>query len=1253
VHAFIEIVRWELRLAVRRISTWVYFLIYFALAFFMMLIAGGAWDALNVAMGSGGKVLANAPLALARLMPALSLLGISIVAAVAGNALYRDYESHTEPLFYTLPVGTKTFFSARFTGTLLVNVLISLGIGLGAMAATFTPWVKADKIAAFHFAWYAQPYLTLVLPNLLLTAAIFFALVALTRQMLPNYIGGVVLLVGYLMSGLLLMDITNKHLAALLDPFGVRAQASLVQYWSIAEQNVRTVPFTGVFLQNRLIWVGVALLILAAAYVRFEFSYALGDTDAAPADKAAEPHPAAVESIAAGANHAELLEPAAGTIDDAAVEAEPLRLSDLPLVTRRFDAHGQWAQFRTIFSRAFVRIIRSRYFGVLVGVGLAYLLIALQVSGKLYGTKTWPVTYQVEEIVSATFALFIVIIIAFYSGELVWAERDAGLDGIFDATPVSDGVILLAKFAALAGVIAALLAVSMVAGVATQLVQHFYRIQIGMYVGMLFGAHFVDLLLIAVMAMTVHVVVNHKYLGHLVVILLFIGMSLLPAIGLEHNLLVYSNDPGLVYSDMNGWGPYVWPFIWFKIYWAAFATLLMVGTAIYWVRGGERGIEPRTRLARARFHGGVRRVAIAAAAVFVLTGAFIFYNTNVLNTYRTGKADRHLRAERETLYARFATVPQPRITSVQLAMDLYPSRGAGDMVVRGQFVLRNETRFAVDSIHLGINEDLRVDTLGFDRPAVRVLMDRPRNYFIYRLSRPLLPGDSLVMRYDVSDITRGFPNQIQLASLGVMGNGTFLENGAFMPQIGYNSRDEISDEDARKKEHLRPKAGLRPPWDSTTWGTNYVSHDADWIHYDATVSTDPDQLAITSGTLLKTWVANGRRYFHYHMDAPIIDLWAFQSARYAVARDHWNDVALEIDYDPAHTYNIGRMLHAMHRALDYYTTAFGPYQFHQLRIVEFPRYSSFAQSLPNEIPYSEAIGFIARVTDPGDIDYPFYVTAHEIAHQWWAHQVVSADAQGATVLSETLAQYSALMVMEHEFGPQNMRRFLEYELNTYLVGRSTERRHELPLELAENQPYIHYNKGSLVMYALRDYIGEDRMNGAIRGFLDAHKFAGPPYPTSLDLVRALSAATPDSLKYVIHDLFETITLYQLKADSAISRPSAAHPGQFDVDVWITAKKMRADTLGAETEVPMHDWVDVGVFAKPNPRDTTVDQEVGRAISTGKRQLVSGSQRVSFTVSEAPYRAGVDPLHKLIDRITLDNTIGVSVRGPEPRGSARR
>ncbi|HVX39903.1 MAG TPA: M1 family aminopeptidase [Gemmatimonadaceae bacterium] len=1241
---FLAILAWELRLYLRRISTWVYFAIFFSIAFLFMVIAGGAFADINMALGGGGKVMANAPYALTALMPVISLLGVSITAALAGNSLYKDYDVHIDPLFYTTPVSKTQFLGGRFTAIVIVNVIVTSGIAVGAIAATLSPWVHADKIAAFRLMAYVQPYVELIFPNLLLTCAIFFALVAFTRQMLPNYVGGAVLLIGYLLAGTIFTDIDDKHLAGLVDPFGLRAQSALTQYWSIAEKNHRLVPLSGVLLENRVIWLAVAAVISVAAFIRFRFSHL-----------ANEPlHPAVEASPATGLTEA----------PDAELEplVAPLRVTALPAAMQRFDAAARRVQFRSVFARSFWRIVRSKHFGVIVGAGLLYLIVAARATGKLFGTTTWPVTYEMESVLTGSFGIFILVIIAFYSGELVWAERDVHMNQLYDATPIPNGVSLAAKFSAMAVVILALLGLTMIAGILTQVARHYYHFEIPLYLESLLGFRCIDFLLIAAFAFALHVVVNHKYLGHLLVIVFYIGNGIVSSF-FDQKLFFYGDDSGSTYSDMNGWGPYAWPFFWWKLYWSAFAGLLLVLAAVYWVRGEEDGWAARTRLAARRFQGSLRRVAEGAFMVWAGAGAFIYYNTNIININRSHSEERHLRAERERRYKRFEHVPQPRITGVLLKVNLQPSRG--DAYINGQYVLRNKTASPIDSIHLGIDEDLTIIRLGFDRPATRVLSDRPRNYMIYRLGTPLQPGDSLLMRFDFGRLRHGFPSEI--TDVSVAGNGTFLENAFFMPEIGYDARLELTDEDDRKKEHLPPRPRMRPPTDATTWANNYVSPDADWIHYDATVSTDPDQLAITSGALQKEWVANGRRYFHYTLDAPIIDLWAFQSAKYAVAKDRWvprggqaePPVDLEIDYHPTHAYNVRRMLDAMKKALDYYTANFGPYQFHQLRIVEFPRYAAFAQSLPNEIPFSESIGFIARVEGPDDLDYPFYVTAHEVAHQWWAHQVVGANAQGSTMLSETLAQYSALMVMEKEFGPANMRRFLEYELNSYLVGRSTERQREMPLELGENQPYIHYNKGSLVMYAMRDYIGEAKMNAAIRGFLDAYKFKGPPYPTSLQLVDSIRAQTPDSLKYLISDMFEHITLYELKTDSVVATAASGAPGKFAVDLYVTAKKLRADSLGAETEVPMNDLVDIGVFAKPPSKpDPRIDSQVGVPLYLAKRRVHSGAQKISVVVDQLPYRAGIDPLHKLIDRITMDNTKGVFDRtrggaAAAPRAGAKR
>jgi hypothetical protein len=1212
MNTFSYIVGWEVRFYLRRISTWVYFGILGSLSFLMMLVLAGAFSSISGIANVGGKVYANSPFTIATLLPTLALFGISIVAAVAGHAIYRDYDARMDPLVYTTPVSKRAFLAGRFTGTLIVNTIILLGLAVGAILATISPWAQADKLTSFSILSYVQTYGLLIVPNMLFTAAIFFALPALTRQMLPNYVGGVMLFIGYLISGSLLRDIGNKHIAALIDPFGGTATGLVTQYWSIAEKNVRHLPLGGVLAENRAIWLAVGFAIFALAYHRFQFAHAAterrGRAEARPEDP---------------------------------VLLQPVRLLELPAVRRSFDARARLTQYASLTARSFWRVVRSVYFYAIVAAAVIYLGFAASQIGKLFGTTTWPVTYEVVGILGDSFGLFMLIIVAFYAGELVWTERDAKIDQLTDAAPTTTAITLLAKLTALVAVIVVLLAVVMLTGIVTQAIEGYYRFELPLYFQTLFGIQLADILLIAVLTFTVHVMVNNKYMGHLVVFLVFISFTFFNRLGLEHNLYQYASDGGTTYSDMNRWGPFVRPFVYWKLYWYAFAVLLTLGVNLLWVRGGDTDMSWRLRLARARFGRGARTTAALAGLSFAGFGGFIFYNTNVLNDFTTRGEIRHRRAELERKYKRYEHVPQPRITAVQVKVDLFPAKQ--DMRVQGHYVLRNKTRVPIDTIHLRLSRELKVTKLAFDRPTTAVLADSAHEYFMHRLATPLAPGDSVVMNFDMAAETRGFSNTVD--NTEIVSNGTFVENAQFMPSIGYSANSELADDDDRKQEKLKPKSRMRPPMDQRTWADNYISADADWLDYDAIVSTDPDQIAITSGYLQREWTENGRRYFHYKMDAPILNLWAFQSARYALKTDRWlapdgRTIDIAVYYHPTHTYNVARMVEAVKKSLAYYTENFGPYQHRQVRIVEFPRYATFAQSLPNTIPYSESVGFIARVEDSTAIDYPFYVTAHEVAHQWWAHQVIGADAQGSTLLSETLAQYSALMVMEKEFGPTNMRRFLEYELDQYLIGRSAERKKEMPLELGENQPYIHYNKGSLITYALKDYLGEARMNGAIRGFLQATKFRGPPYPTSLQLVDSLRAATPDSLKYLIADFFETITLYELKADSATVGDSSA--SGFQVNLYVTAKKLRADSLGRETEIPMKDWVDVGVYTRPERGKKSPDKD-GVPIYLEKHRIHEGAQRITVTVSKRPTRAGVDPLHKLIDRQTTDNTIGVQDR----------
>jgi aminopeptidase N len=226
------------------------------------------------------------------------------------------------------------------------------------------------------------------------------------------------------------------------------------------------------------------------------------------------------------------------------------------------------------------------------------------------------------------------------------------------------------------------------------------------------------------------------------------------------------------------------------------------------------------------------------------------------------------------------------------------------------------------------------------------------------------------------------------------------------------------------------------------------------------------------------------------------------------------------------------------------------------------------------------------------------------------------------------------MVMEKEFGRDRMKKFLAYELDRYLSARANERIDEMPLMLVENQPYIHYFKGSLVMYALRDYIGEDALNEALRRFMSATAYQDPPYTTSLEFLAYLREVMPENLQYLIKDMFETITLYDNRAEEATC--TRTDDGKYKVRLAYQSHKMRADGQGVETEIDHNDWIEIGVFGQERADGKSTET----TLYLEKHRLAAGRSEVEIVVDEKPIRAGIDPRNLLVDRVPGDNVKGV-------------
>ncbi len=1146
--------------------------------------------------GSIGNTYRNAPFVVEQYYSIFWFITLLMVTAFANSAAAREFACDMNQIIFSKPIRKLDFLAGRFLGSVVVSTIPMLGISIGALLAPLMPWADKERFGPVVGAAHGLGILVFALPNTLFVAAIIFTIAVLTRSTVISFLGGLLLLVADIVSSVLTQKLENEKLAAMVDPFGNDAFTFLTKYWTVADRNTHALGFSGLLLWNRLLWLAVGLAIFAFACWRFSFAErAVGKRRR----KSSQEH------------------------DDAQYE-KPLVLDKAKL---SYGAGTRWKQLIAAIRIEYRRLLKTVSFIVITCAALLNCLTALIFSARQgFGLTTKPVTYAMLTIVASTLYMFLIALITFFAGVLVWEERDARTDEVNDALPVPEWPAFLAKFIALMTAIASIQALVMIVAIIVQAANGYTRFQLGVYIETMLGQDLLSFGFLAAAAFLVHVLSPNKYVGYFA----FIGLVVANAFAwrplhVATRMVQFGNLPSMTYSDFFGYQPWMTGWSWFAAYWTLFCILISMFTILLWPRGRDVRWKARLGNARLRFRGSVRACTLASAVGFALVGAWVFYNTEVLNKTESQNDAQRRQADYEKTYKRYDHLPQPRITDVHYDIALYPA--TRELVMKGEEQIENETDKPIDTLHLTVDHNF---TSSVEVPGAQLQQDDKRlDYRIYRLTTPMAPGEVRTMKFDVESHPKGFENTLTMT--GVAENGSFL-NSSIVPQIGYQEGNELDDPNDRRRFKLKEK-DLMPTLEANCTAdcrNNYISNNADWVNVDTVISTSGDQIAIAPGSLIRQWQQGGRNYYEYRLDHFALNFYSFLSARYQVERTNWNGIDVEVYYLKQHPWNVPKMVRSVEKSFEYYTTNYGPYFNKQARIIEFPRVASFAQAFPGTMPYSESIGFIADIEKPDDIDMVYYVVAHEMAHQWWAHQVVGANMEGATSLSETLAQYSALMVMEKEYGADTMRKFMQYEMDNYLRSRGTERLKERPLMRVEaSQGYIHYRKGSVVMYYLRQMIGEDAINRALRKVLAQYRYQQPPYPTSWALVNALKEETPPQYQYLLKDLFEDITLFSNRATSA--KAKKRQDGKYDVTVTVETHKYKADAKGAETEVPVDDWIEVGALAAP-----AKGKHYGKVLARQLVHMTGKAGTYSFVTDSLPDKAGIDPLLLLVDRVPDDN-----------------
>ena len=1183
-----RIFQFEFAHQMRSVSTWIYLVVLFGFTILM-----------NAATTPGDGVYDNNTFHITGIVVIGGLIWLLICAAIAGEAAARDVQTRMHPLTYSTPIEKFDYLGGKFLAALVLNSLLVLSLPLGVMISFYLPGLNETGLLPFNSWAYFNVYLFIALPNAFVATVLQFSFATLSRQVMTSYFASLLIAIFPQMIAVTAANLfDNQDLLKLLDPIGlVGIMGSELSTWTPTEKNTRLLTLEGMFLWNRVLWLSIAVGLLLFTY--FKFTFANADTT----------------SLWSRFRRRRIIN------DDTPVTLTAIRVRN---VERSFQFATSVSQTLMIARSSFGKIARNPVGLALVGiVGLTSAIFGSRIMTH-FGIPLMPATSQVLDYLTTPVnnigSVWVVIplLIMYFAGQLAWSERDARFSDVVDSLPVPEWSFLVGKFLGFGLIIFVWMAMLMIAGIFMQLGLGYDKLEIALYIKTLFGIQLIEYILFAFLALVIHVIVNEKKIGYLLVLLVFSFIAFPSTFGVEHNMLIFGAGPEWSYSDMRGFGASVFPWLCFKLYWIAWALLLAVTARLLWVRGREHGLRYRLYLAKQRLTNTTARMLIVGSILLIVTGGFVFYNTNVLNEYVTNSAINARKAEYELRYGKYRSTPQPKLIATKLHIEIFPNQQ--HVNIDAAYTLVNEHSLPIDSIHIGSTTAIELTEVRFNRPAEGVMLDEKLNHHIYVLKQPLQPGDSIQLNFVVNSEQRGFTHRG--TSSIITKNGTYFTNYDLLPSIGYKRYKEINDPVTRKKYNLVARAEIPSLYDPEA---RKHTLNPDETSFEATLGTAADEVAVAPGALHRSWTEGNRKYFHYKTDGPIGGEYAVLSGNYAVKEANWNGVAISLYYHPDHANNIDRMFRSVKGALEYCTAQFGPYPYRHFTVVERAGNGGGASADASMINYGEVYSLMSPDDGPNGFDLPYYILAHEVAHQWWGlTRLTPAFVEGAGVLIEGLAVYSGMQILRENYGEHHLQRYVDYLHSDYEMPRSR----ATPSLLRANESFLYYRKGGLAMHALSEYIGEQKVNNALRNFLEKHSSGEVALPTTVDLYEEIKKVTPDSLDNLLRDLFEQNTYWRLKAKQLTALQTKS--GNYQVTLKLQAQKFMVDSTGKEHDIPMNDWLQVGLYEEGKQSNEPLYLQMHR--------IRSGDQTIEITVPRKPGRGGIDPNNLMIDIRRDDNII---------------
>ncbi|MCX2744136.1 M1 family aminopeptidase [Mangrovivirga sp. M17] len=1121
-------------------------------------------------------------------------LGVPFIAMFfAISGVIRDNKHQLEQIVYSTPVDKKQYFISRLSGVICFSIITFTPFLIGFYVGTLSPELDPDRISGFNLMNYIRTFLIFIIPNVIISSAIIFTVALLTKNNLATYLSAICIYAAYILCSMVLnspimaqsIPATPEGLmiASLADPFGMSAIFEQTQFWTTFQKNNQSIQLAGYLLWNRIIWLSLSGVILFVGYFSFSFRKIRNKARQKKQSKR-ENSPEATYS---------------------AVNTQQSFQSKVLIIITLIKS-----ELKSVFkSLPFIGII-------IVWVGMVVIEnYARVVDGGEYNNSMYPTSNLLIGYFTEILTFIALILIVFYSGELVWRNKESKINEIIDSTPVSNSQLFISKLIALIGLPFILILSGILFSVCFQLYLGYEDLDISLYLST-FYFHGLRFLFYCFLAMFINHLISKKYLamGITGILILLFG-SFPESIGLEHPLFRLGISPIPSFTNMNGFIIKSEAFHHYAWYWVSFGLLLSV-VAFQLLNRGYTTI--KFRLTNIQWNKYNVAFTILILTSFVASAASIYYHTNIKNDYRSNAELLDQKEQYERLYKQYDSLDRLNHLSWKNYVALFPSKHR--YTVKAQHVLQNKNDIPVYKVL--INERTKLSNLEIQRGKLSTY-DSIHGIYLFEFKNGILPGEVVKMNYTLEKSSSPFN-----VDRAIVENGSYITFRDFEPMLGYSSSKEIKDEYERKKRGLpieKVKAGDEHILTSET--------NVEKISYETVISTEADQIAIGSGNLIKQWKINDRNYFYYKTPVKVIPSVGYFSAKYEKRVKEYNGISIELYYHPEHYQNIGLIEESVIETLDYCIKNYSSYPFDHLRIAEVPGHWPFGGfSHPGTISMVEDRLYLVDVRNTETFNLVAKRTIHEVAHQWWGGILTPKIVEGGSIFLEGFAKYTESAVMEKMYGKGASWQIAKNANDTYFKGRSFSNDPEPPVYLENNEHYLAYGKHYTVLMAVRELIGEEKMNKVMRMLIDRYHETDELKLTSLELIKELYKITPDTYHELINDWFKRIVRYDLSIDNVDI--TKTDNGKFRVAIKIKSDRYQLNGSGEEIKIDLNEPIPIGLF-NGHPSTVKSDNDI---IYYQAVDLKQGVQEIVIEVDEKPEYVVIDPYITRSDNNIYDNEI---------------